>query len=251
MGLLWVPFFLSAAVQGSAPILFTVPKAGTYLASKCLGLLTGAKGEFVQHMNKDMYNLYQRKFKNGKFNFMHFRQQFEPRNFKALFMQAVPFLAIRDPRDVCVSSVYYYADYLDILVGPQSTFNERLSFTINYPVFYEYYGPLYFFQRAILLMQTINPVLIRFEDLVGPLGGGDLGRQYIQIYQIAQALNIPMNDQIAQSISERLFGGTPTFREGQIGSWKHEFTEQHIAQFKASPLEPILIQFGYEHDDHW
>ena len=249
--LLIIPFLLSGAVQGKTFILFTVPKSGSFLSAKFLGLLNGGHGQFVESCSKDMFNLYSKKFRNGTFNFMHYINQFDVRNYKALFMNVVPILTIRDPRDVCVSSVYYFTNYLDQLCGPGSTFDERLSFVINYPHHLRYFGPQFSFKRAIFLMNALNPVMIRFEDIVGPLGGGDAGRQAAQIIHVANALNIPVNQGVVQYISDHLFGGTPTFREGKIGSWKEEFTAEHIEEFKASPLEQVLLYFGYETSDDW
>lgn len=248
-----IPLLLGAA-QGNPFVAFTVPKSGTFLCAKFLHILSGAKGVFVADNAKDIFNQYYHRFKNGTFCYMHFKDQFHLKNYRAIFQNVVPIVGIRDPRDVCVSTVYYFKLLLDQMVGPSASFNDRLSFVINYTgtgQLSQNFSPFYFFVQAIHIMETLNPLVIRFEHLVGPKGGGTLSHQLYQIYQIAQGLNIPMDDAKGLRIGNQLFGGTMTFREGQIGSWRKEFTQEHIAQFKASALEPILIRLGYEADDNW
>jgi hypothetical protein len=43
---------------------------------------------------------------------------------------------------------------------------------------------------------------------------------------------------------------SPTFRRGQIGGWREEFTAEHKALFKEVAGD-ILIELGYERDHRW
>lgn len=248
--LLCIPYFLWG-VNGDPFILCTVPKSGTHLATKFLHILSGANGRLADVGNKDFFNLYPKKFANGLFHFMHFKHQFEPGTYKILLRDVVPIVNVRDPRDVCVSSVFYFSEILNQLCGSDADFNTRLAFTIQFQGCKVYFGPLFFFRRVIELMDTIDPVVLRFEDLTGPLGGGSLEAQLNTIHSIAARLRIPMSEERAHAIADKLFGSSPTFREGQIGSWRTHFTEEHKALFKASGLQPYLIRLGYESDDQW
>lgn len=250
IALLCVPYLLMG-VDGDPFILCTIPKSGTYLSIKFMKLMSGAKERMIDEGSKDFFTLYPKKFANGTFNFMHFRHQFDPKVYKVLMRDIVPILNVRDPRDVCVSNVFYFSGILNQLCGADADFNERLSFTIQYQGYKSYFGPLFFFRRAVDLIDNVNPVVLRFEDLTGPQGGGSLEAQLNTIYSTAARLNIPMSEERALAIADQLFGNSPTFREGQIGSWKTYFTEEHKAQFKASGLQPYLIRLGYETDDQW
>ena len=101
-------------------------------------------------------------------------------------------------------------------------------------------------------MDQKNVHVIRFEDLIGQAGGGSKEKQVYEIQKIAQHLDINLSIEQATDIAYRLFGGTFTFREGQIGSWKKYFTPEIKQVFKNTPggLD-LLIQLGYEKDNNW
>ena len=68
----------------------------------------------------------------------------------------------------------------------------------------------------------------KFEDLVGPLGGGCQEKQLATIKHIAQRMGHPINDTKALSIAQQLFGESATFVEGKIGAWKDYFTQEVV-----------------------
>jgi hypothetical protein len=87
---------------------------------------------------------------------------------------------------------------------------------------------------------------VRFEDLIGPQGGGSHESQRNAIQRILNYLQIPETDELYERILDDLFGGqTHTFNKGQIGTWRQVFTEEHIQSFKevAGDLLPSL---GYD-----
>lgn len=89
-----------------------------------------------------------------------------------------------------------------------------------------------------------------FEDLVGPMGGGQSGAQIHQIRAIANHLEISISEDEVKTIQAHAFGGTHTFRKGAIGSWKQKFTEEHRIACKDL-IGDLLIQLGYEKDTLW
>lgn len=91
---------------------------------------------------------------------------------------------------------------------------------------------------------------IKFEDLVGELGSGSNKSQKETIIKIANFLNITYTEEIIQEVIDNLFGNSPEFREGKIGSWKKEFNQFHKNFFKEKAGE-LLISFGYERDMNW
>ena len=114
---------------------------------------------------------------------------------------------------------------------------------------------------------------IRFEDLIGEQGGGGKKAQYEVIKKVAQHLGIRvdkklfkskyfkfnklekleigyLNKKMLQKIENKLFGGTYTFRKGQIGEWQEYFTDYHKTIFKKVGGQ-LLIDLGYENDLRW
>jgi hypothetical protein len=61
---------------------------------------------------------------------------------------------------------------------------------------------------------------VRFEDLVGPLGGGSREVMIDTIGVVAAHLNIETPD--TELVAANLFGGTVTFRKGLIGAWREQ-----------------------------
>ena len=91
---------------------------------------------------------------------------------------------------------------------------------------------------------------VKFEDLIGPDGGGSLESQLIEIINIANHIGISLSKEEAHAIASSLFGNSPTFRKGQIGDWKNHFTEEHKELFKKIAGQ-LLIDLGYESDFNW
>ncbi len=95
-------------------------------------------------------------------------------------------------------------------------------------------------------------MLVKFENLIGPKGGGSYEQQLKTIMKISQHLGIPLSLQKIQTVIADLFGGTWTFREGQIGGWKKYFTPEIKKAFKQDPrLIQLLIDLGYENGSNW
>lgn len=90
----------------------------------------------------------------------------------------------------------------------------------------------------------------RFENLVGFQGGGEFYRQVIEIMKLAAFLEIPISPDFAEGIAVNVFGGTRTFRQGQIGAWKNHFSSSHKKAFKFGYTQ-LLIELGYEKNHDW
>jgi len=82
---------------------------------------------------------------------------------------------------------------------------------------------------------------IKFEDLVGPQGGGTSSAMENTIRKIANHINVAIDDTDLDAIQNALFGGTKTFRKGQIGSWK-----EYEPLFTTSKAKRII-----EHASHF
>jgi len=165
-------------------------------------------------------------------------------NYKHLFIY-------RDPRDQIVS-YSYYAYHWDHM---------RNIHKDNHPFFIQYLiqngERLYGCKGITNLYHYYLPWLtdpyccaIKFEDLIGPKGGGNLEKQLHTIERIANFIGISISEEEIQIVADKLFGSSLTFRSGQIGSWKTHFNERHKQLFKKIAGN-LLIELGYENDYNW
>jgi hypothetical protein len=58
-------------------------------------------------------------------------------------------------------------------------------------------------------------------------------------------VGIPSNERTMRLVEENLFGKGRTFRKGQIGGWREEFSSEH-EQAAKEVAGPLLVELGYE-----
>jgi hypothetical protein len=166
------------------------------------------------------------------------------RGFRILFL-------CRDPRDLACS----LADWLIDPIAPDatrrahfadSTFADRLSLVLQG-------GALEPGARIDPIARHFGNYLgwcgepgtltLRYEDLVGPSGGGARDAQHRALAAICRHLEIDLQPERAERILEQLYGGTRTFRHGRIGRWREVFDAHHHAAIEAAA--PLLVRLGY------
>ncbi len=161
---------------------------------------------------------------------------------------------VRDPRDVCVSDAFYvactpghrlHAHYRDlddsgrimasiVGVGSGELGGDDPSLGIS-----EHY------RRFLPWLERGPGIVVRFEDLVGPRGGGSDEGQLEAVRGIIQHLEIDVELAELEWIRGDVFWErASTFRKGQVGSWKDLFTSDHVGAFEAS-FGDLLGRFGY------
>lgn len=181
-------------------------------------------------------------------------------------------LIIRDPRDQLVSRTFYMLKHTNLFPGiahlsfdqlllgligadtqPEQLFPDLLNSHLSYqqkPLskaishIKKFYEPFLPWQKSVLCYTTT------FEKLVGKRGGGSDELQRKEIENIAAHLGIMLDVPEIDSVAQAIFGRTDTFREGQIGSWKKHFTDEHKQAFKKVASD-LLIALGYEVDNNW
>ena len=160
---------------------------------------------------------------------------------------------LRDPRDVAVSQMHYIKQreqhfaHEGYMALPSD--RERLLVSIQggeldgreIEPLGERYGQFLKWGREG------GAEMVRFEDLVGPLGGGSEEAQRLAVERVATHLGIPVDERTMRSVKEGLFGVGRTFRRGQVGGWREEFTAEHERALEDS-VGPLLAELGYEAD---
>lgn len=164
-------------------------------------------------------------------------------------------LNIRDPRDVMVSFVNYlcgrtgrgfgnFAGYqvMSRVLNKFDSFEERLTYAledVNFPG----HGDL---RDLYWLFKHPYVCTVRFEELVGPNGGGSREEQVEAINRILTHLNVREDPaELAEKVyNPRAF----TFHKGKSGSWREHYTPRQLDLFERRFGE-ILDLFGYRQED--
>lgn len=174
------------------------------------------------------------------------------------------FFMIRDPRDQLVSMVHmvyrntngetalFEEALIDLIDGRQQQYIPwAVEIQTAHPLMWEL-GVVGFYELYTPWKNSKNFYTVRFENLVGSAGQGSLDIQIQEIQNIALHLGIELSFEEALTVTENLFGGTHTFREGKIGGWKQYFTPEIKKIFKSTPGAcQLLIDLGYETDNEW
>lgn len=226
----------------------SIPKCGTHLLTKCVCLLTrrplyeiDGKLTFKKWENILKRHKYQREFFATHVAYSpQAALTFKKNNYKH-------FLICRDPRDKVVSHVYwiYKGGWKQAqLDNPlrKLPFKKVLEHVIRH-VKRQY-------DKFLPWMRDPSCLSVRFENLIGPQGGGSRQAQMNEIRKVARHGGIKLNPKLINYCADRLFGGSPTFREGKIGSWKKHFDKHDKALFKQA-TGSLLRDLGYETDDNW
>jgi hypothetical protein len=166
--------------------------------------------------------------------------------FRTLFM-------IRDPRDVVVSLAFYLSstpklhayEWFSRMSGPE----ERIMAAITglparegKPVVTSVGHRLSFYRGWL---EDPSTCVIRFEDLVGPSGGGTEQAQRQSVRRVLVHCDRDSSEELVGQLAAAAFARhTTTFRRGTIGDWRNHLTEEHLAAF--DDVAPGLLEvYGY------
>ena len=166
---------------------------------------------------------------------------------------------LRDPRDVAVSTVFYVSRLkrhrlYERFNSEITSFDDRLMASIVGVESGRRRGLVSINRRISRYKRWLdvpNVFPCRFEDLIGPSGGGSAERQRAAIIGICNHVERPVGPDEADGLARRTWStNSSTFRKGAIGDWRNHFTEEHKDAFKAIAGD-LLIALGYESDLNW
>jgi hypothetical protein len=155
---------------------------------------------------------------------------------------------LRDPRDVAVSQMHYIKQlenhfaHQGYMALPSD--HERLLVSIRggelggrkLQSLDERYRQFLRWEREG------GTAVVKFEDLVGTKGGGSAEAQRLAVEGVARQLGV---EERTMGVVEDLFGVGRTFRKGQIGGWREEFSAEHERALKEV-VGSLLVELGYE-----
>jgi sulfotransferase 6B1 len=240
--------------NSGAPRVFTVsiPKAGTHLLERALCLHPRLYRKLLPTVSEGNIGRFDgldglvAKLRPGQVVASHLRFQpgypaiLESRGARGIFL-------IRDPHDIVVSQVHYVSKRVDhrhhdVFAGlPDMKARLRLAIAGDPEQHVSSIG-----ERLDFFAGWLDACLVvRFEDLVGPKGGGDLDRQMGAVASMYDALSMDVDDTAVASICDRLFSSdSPTFRQGAIGGWRRFFDPELDALFDET-VGDRLLAYGY------
>lgn len=252
----------SAIKNGPKIFANSIPKSGTHLLRHILSMMPDIVDKWTYHYDQRVsdFNRQLNAGKGGQIISAHMYWSEElskflkDTNYKS-------FLMVRDLRDVCVSSAHYCAK--DKRHRLYSYFNKLDSWTSRLCAAIEGIDgdKLDDGVRSKSIAEHVDGyipwvnddscLIVKFEDLVGSKGGGDIDTQIKTITDISNHLGFNLSESEIEEIAQKSFSKkTKTFRKGQIGGWRDEFDEQSKALFKKIAGKQ-LIALGYENSDDW
>ena len=158
---------------------------------------------------------------------------------------------VRDPRDVAVSHMHYLKKRTDHFAHEEymalADDHERLMVSIRGGALGRHrLQSLDERYRGFLAWgKDGDACVVRFEDLVGPKGGGDERAQLQAVRNVAEHLGIERDEEELASVQQGLFGSGRTFRKGRAGGWREEFSGGHTEAIDEV-AGPLLVELGYE-----
>lgn len=252
------PSALLGRFSGPRILVNSIPKCGTHLLERTLQSFPGLRHSGRRTLwDWDALGVDTRtalaRIGRGQFALAHlpaFAELFpwlEQVGIRALFV-------IRDPRDILVSYSRYvtaerthpaHAHFaalpddaarllaaIDGVAGVVSPIDELL-------------------RRYAGWLEPGRALVVRFEDLIGPRGGGDSTRQLETVRRIAGFLELELPERTLGAIAHRTFSTrSSTFRSGQAQRWRESFAVEHVRAFKARAGD-LLPRYGYEASAEW
>jgi len=240
-------------------LLTSVPKCGTHLLRRLLNVIAiPARREVEWDITPEDLDAALRE-RRGSAVVGHVLARPEIRRFVADTRTRVLFI-YRDPRDQVVSHLFHFRRdrkhplhplFRDELGDDDAALlavirGVRVSETAHVPRVDLLYGGF----RGWLDDPSV--CWSTFERLIGPRGGGSVDDQLREVRALLRHLGFPLaSPAIVRMVARRVFDpGSPTFRIGQIGSWRKYFGPQHCTAFKEVAGQ-LLIDLGYERSLDW
>ena len=164
-------------------------------------------------------------------------------------------IIIRDPRDMCASVLHKLSIKKNnpashYLYEHLNTDTDRIKALIDgYDGLNNKRGMISLesmYKSVIDWKSKSNFIFVKFEDLIGPKGGGSLDKQKTTIINILKHLDYEEydNDEIIEWVGNHCFGKTNSFWKGQAGNWRHVF-DREVHKIFEIEIAGLLNQLEY------
>jgi hypothetical protein len=155
---------------------------------------------------------------------------------------------VRDPRDVVISETHYIVGRPDHQFHAAFTREDDLRRRLRLAIAGDpELGVPSIAERLDEFAGWLDTgcLVVRFEDLIGPDGGGDRTQQETTVRAIYRHLGLAEDDDVTRSVCDRLFSAaSPTFRRGTMGEWRLSFDRELHLLFEEVAGSRMAI-YGY------
>ena len=241
----------------------SIPKSGTHLLSRCLHLFPDVEDSGLRIRGRiKPKTLGKRLNQVGGGCFIPLHLAFTPEREQLLADLGFTMVLIaRDPRDIAVSHFHYVArkarmHRLRAYYNSLPDDSARLMASIrgiseSMGQGRVRLGDINKRCRVYLGWAKHGACVVKFEKLIGPLGGGTRQVQHGEIRRIAAHLGMALDTTTVEYIAANVYyRKSSTFRKGIVGDWMNHMTPEHKAAFKEVAGQ-LLIDLGYEADEDW
>jgi Sulfotransferase domain len=231
----------------------SIPKSGTHLLERALCLHPKLYRKLVPTISDENIGRYNgfnrllRRLRPGQIIVSHLRYQDRYR--ESLDQQAARgIFLIRDPHAIVVSQAHYVArtrshrNHEFFLAQPSVKHRVRIAITGDAE------------HRVASIAERLEAfsgwldagcLVVRFEDLIGPEGGGDRTVQIAALRSIYEFLGIDAPDALVVSVARTLFSSaSPTFRTGTVGEWRDSF-DADLERLISEVASEAMTRYGY------
>jgi hypothetical protein len=134
---------------------------------------------------------------------------------------------------------FYEADLFSTILSSKPTWEEKIDYALRDPSFLGHDQ----FQKAIWLLNHPKVCTVRYEDLVGPQGGGS---RQAQVDAVDRVLRHIGSDRDAEAVAGRVYNPQSwSFFQGRSGGWQERFSTRNLDRFREQ-YGDLLEQYGYE-----
>ncbi|MEV0224783.1 hypothetical protein [Streptomyces sp. NPDC050704] len=158
----------------------------------------------------------------------------------------------RDPRDTIVSMInflegrtpagygnFYEFDVFHKILKSLGSWEEKIDYALRDPSFLGRDQ----FERSLWLLRHPDVCNVRYEDLVGPKGGGSREQQ---VETLGRLLTHIRSDEDPEHLVDKIYNQDSwSFFKGRSGAWREYFTQRNSARFDEQ-FGDLLEQYGYE-----
>ncbi|MEU5553654.1 hypothetical protein ABZ738_28175 [Micromonospora sp. NPDC047793] len=161
-------------------------------------------------------------------------------------------LNYRDPRDAVISMInflegrtregygnFYEADIFSTILASKPTWDEKIDYALRDPSFLARDQ----FEKALWLYHHPKVCNVRYEDLIGPRGGGSRRSQVEAIDRVLRHIG---SNRDAEAVADKVYNPDSwSFYKGRSGGWRERFSERNLARF-TEQFGDLLEQYDYE-----
>ncbi len=201
-------------------------------------------------IKKEWLHKYLNRIGDGSFITAHLPYNEELSDFLASHSFKIIYI-YRDPRDVFLSLLNYHTNksfkpfYKEF---QNADLDERINMLIN-GIRKKNYTLSSFtnrLNRSIGWLKDKNILKIKFEDLIGPKGKGEIENQKKTLTEILKFIELNINQEKIEYLLNHIYSkDSKTFNKGKIGEWKTAFSEEQKNNI-VNNYKELIIKYGYK-----